>query len=129
MAPRKSPDAADPKPPGDGGTEDVGFEESLERLETLVEELEAGTLTLEDSIARYEEGMRLSRRLTQTLAEAEKRIERLIATERGEPTTRPMDLEAEAPASADSGAPGAEPAARRDPKKRSSSGGMEELPF
>lgn len=126
MAPRKSPEAAAHEPGGDG-TADAGFEESLERLETLVEELEAGTLTLEESISRYEEGMRLSRRLTRTLEEAEKRIERLIATERGEPATRPMDLDAEDAPPPESG-PGP---ARRDPapKKRTGSGGMEELPF
>ena len=72
-----------------------GFEETIHRLETIVEELEAGTLSLEESIARYEEGMKLSRRLAQTLDEAEKRIERLVESERaGEaPTTRPLDVE------------------------------------
>ncbi len=72
-----------------------GFEEAIERLENIVEELEAGTLSLEESIARYEEGMKLSKRLTQTLDEAEKRIEKLVEAEReGErPTTRPMDVD------------------------------------
>jgi exodeoxyribonuclease VII small subunit len=71
------------------------FEEAIERLEAIVEELEAGTLSLEDSIARYEEGMKLSRRLAQTLDDAEKRIERLVEAEReGErPTTRPLEAE------------------------------------
>lgn len=68
------------------------FEEALERLETIVEELEGGSLSLEQSITRYEEGVRLSRRLTQTLDRAEKRIERLTE-EGGEPTTVPADLE------------------------------------
>ncbi len=66
------------------------FEEALERLETIVEELETGSLSLEQSLARYEEGMRLSRRLTTTLDQAEKRIELLVEGE-GEgdgPTTR-----------------------------------------
>jgi exodeoxyribonuclease VII small subunit len=67
----------------------------LERLEAIVEELEAGSLTLEESIARYEEGMKLSRRLTQTLDEAEKRIERLVESEGGL-GTEPMELESEA---------------------------------
>ena len=70
------------------------FEDSMKRLETIVEELEGGELTLEDSIARYEEGVKLSRRLTQTLDEAEKRIERLVENEgAGGPTTEPMELE------------------------------------
>jgi exodeoxyribonuclease VII small subunit len=64
------------------------FEHALERLETIVEELEGGSLSLEESLARYEEGVRLSRRLTQTLDQAEKRIERLVEEEGQAPTTR-----------------------------------------
>jgi len=73
------------------------FEHALERLETIVEELEGGALSLEESLARYEEGVRLSRRLTQTLDQAEKRIERLVEEEGQPPTTRPLeqDLETE----------------------------------
>jgi exodeoxyribonuclease VII small subunit len=69
------------------------FEDALKRLETIVEELESGELSLEDSIARYEEGMRLSRRLTQTLDEAEKRIERLAENADGTTETRPLEPE------------------------------------
>jgi exodeoxyribonuclease VII small subunit len=106
MAPRKNP-AQTPSPPPTA--EEPSFEEALERLETIVEDLESGSLTLEESISRYEEGMRLSRRLTQTLDEAEKRIERLVESEGGKPATQPMDLEADSP---DAGAAAAEPEAR-----------------
>lgn len=75
---------------GDG---QPNFETALERLETIVDELEGGALSLEDSIARYEEGIKLSRRLTQTLDEAEKRIERLVENEAGTPVTEPADLD------------------------------------
>lgn len=87
MAPRKNPQAAEP-------AEQPSFEVALERLETIVDELEGGDLSLEDSIARYEEGMKLSRRLAQTLDEAEKRIEKLVDSDPPEapPTTRPIDL-------------------------------------
>ncbi len=71
-----------------------GFEDALKPLETIVEELEGGELSLEDSIARYEEGIRLSRRLTQVLDEAEKRIERLVENEAGETSTEPMESDA-----------------------------------
>ena len=72
------------------------FEDALKRLETIVEELESGELSLEDSISRYEEGVKLSRRLTHVLDEAEKRIERLV--EGGEePTTEPIELESKSP--------------------------------
>lgn len=67
------------------------FEDALKRLETIVEELESGELSLEDSIRRYEEGMKLSRRLTQTLDEAEKRIERLVESADGTTSTEPVE--------------------------------------
>lgn len=70
------------------------FEQSLERLETIVEELEGGALSLEDSIARYEEGVKLSRQLGRTLDQAEKRIERLVANDDESPTTEPLVLDA-----------------------------------
>ena len=57
-----------------------------------MEELESGELSLEDSIARYEEGIQLSRRLQQVLDESEKRIERLVEKEGAAPSTEPMEL-------------------------------------
>jgi exodeoxyribonuclease VII small subunit len=104
MAARKP----DPRPEGAG--EDIAFEQALERLETIVEELEGGELTLEESLDRYEEGIRLSRHLTRTLDAAEQRIERLVEGPGGEPATQPMELEARGEA----GAPAAA-AARRTP--------------
>ncbi len=69
------------------------FEQALARLEAIVEELEAGQLPLEDSLARYEEGMRLSRHLTTTLEAAEKRIERLVSQGDAAPATESLDLD------------------------------------
>lgn len=65
-----------PKQAGSDGGE-LPFEEALARLETIVEELEGGALSLEQSLQHYEEGMKLSKRLGRTLDEAEKTIERL----------------------------------------------------
>ena len=84
--PRAKSDAA-----GSDG-EPLDFESSMERLEAIVNELEGAQLSLEDSIARYEEGMKLQRRLTEVLNQAEKRIERLVEKEGGTPTTAPMEL-------------------------------------
>ncbi len=99
MADRKRP-AADPAAEGVPSS----FEEALERLETIVLELEGGELPLEVSIARYEEGIRLSRHLTTKLDEAEKRIERLVDVGNQRAATEPLDLD-------DRGAP-AEPEGR-----------------
>jgi exodeoxyribonuclease VII small subunit len=70
----------------------LDFEQSMKRLESIVEELESGRLTLEDSIARYEEGIQLSRRLQKVLDESEKRIDRLVEKEGAAPSTEPMEL-------------------------------------
>jgi exodeoxyribonuclease VII small subunit len=81
-----------PRAKADAGGSDgekPDFEEGMERLERIVAELESGELSLEDSIARYEEGMKLQRQLTDVLNQAEKRIERLVEKEGG-PTTEDM---------------------------------------
>jgi exodeoxyribonuclease VII small subunit len=79
------------------------FEQALERLETIVAELEGGALSLEESLARYEEGVRLSRRLTQTLDQAEKRIERLVEEQGRPPETRPLEGDFESGARSNEG--------------------------
>ncbi|SHF78349.1 Exodeoxyribonuclease VII small subunit [Fodinibius roseus] len=54
--------------------EPLSFEEALSRLETIVNELEDESITLDQSIELYEEGIELSRLCTETLEEAELRI-------------------------------------------------------
>jgi len=50
------------------------FEEKLLTLEALVQKMEGGNLPLEDTLKCYEEGMQLSRELTASLDQAEKRM-------------------------------------------------------
>lgn len=50
------------------------FEEALQRLEAIVDELEDESISLEKSIDLYEEGIKLSKICTETLEEAELRI-------------------------------------------------------
>ena len=64
------------------------FEKALERLEKIVDELEDGSLSLEHSIARFEEGVVLTRFLETELARAQKRVEELVESSGGL-TTRP----------------------------------------
>ena len=54
------------------------FERSLEKLEKLVEQMEDGDLTLEDSLKTFEEGIRLTRECQQALAAAEQKVKLLI---------------------------------------------------
>lgn len=53
------------------------FEDALTRLEEIVSELENETISLEDSIKLYEEGIQLSKLCTETLEEAELRIKKV----------------------------------------------------
>lgn len=54
------------------------FEASLEELEGIVKELEKGDLPLEQSLALFENGMRLSAECKRQLENAETRVEMLI---------------------------------------------------
>jgi len=61
------------------------FEDALQKLEGIVKELEGGELSLESSLARYEQGVRLARFCNSKLEEAEKRVEMLQTNDEGEP--------------------------------------------
>ncbi len=54
------------------------FEEQMEQLEKIVEELEKGELSLEDSVSKFEEGIKISKQCNQTLEESEKKITILV---------------------------------------------------
>ena len=53
------------------------FEEALEKLETIAGQIERGEIGLEESIAKYEEGMGLVRHCRDILGKAEHRIQKL----------------------------------------------------
>ena len=62
---------------------ELKFEKCLEKLEKIVEDLEAGNIPLEDALKKYEEGVKLSRLCTQKLGQAETKIEQLTRTLNG----------------------------------------------
>jgi len=62
-----------------GDASPTAFEEILTRLNVVVEKLESGDLTLEDSLTLFEEGVRLSRMGATRLDDAERRVERLLS--------------------------------------------------
>jgi exodeoxyribonuclease VII small subunit len=66
------------------------FDQVLERLRSVVERLEGGALSLEDSLATFEEGIRLSRRGNEILDSAERRVEILLKGEDGALRTEPF---------------------------------------
>lgn len=53
------------------------FEEALNKLESIVEQLEDQEITLEDSVKLYEEGVKMSKFCTEILEHAELRIEQV----------------------------------------------------
>ena len=56
------------------------FEEAFEELETTVQRLEAGDLTLEEAIALYERGMGLARLCNEALDAAELQVQQLAVS-------------------------------------------------
>jgi exodeoxyribonuclease VII small subunit len=65
------------------------FEEALGRLEELVKKMEAGDMTLEESLRAFEEGTRLARFCAKKLDETERRVD-LLLKQGEEPGTRPF---------------------------------------
>jgi len=53
----------------------LSFEEALGELTSLVEKLESGQMSLEDSVASFEQGVQLSRRCEALLDTAEQRLD------------------------------------------------------
>jgi len=64
-------------------TENENFEELIEKLEAITNKLENDKLSLDESVALFEEGMKLSKKCNTKLEEAEKKITMLI-NENGE---------------------------------------------
>ena len=65
------------------GEKPVTFDVILARLREVVQRLETGELSLEQSLAVYEEGVQLARKGQQLLAAAEKRVEILVSAAGG----------------------------------------------
>ena len=59
---------------------EVEFESALKKLETIVDNLEGGDLSLEAALKQYEEGVRMADICSKRLSEAEKKVEVLMKT-------------------------------------------------
>ena len=57
---------------------EINFEQSLQELESLVEKMEAGNLSLEESLKYFERGVALTRNCQKALAEAEQKVRILL---------------------------------------------------
>ncbi|MDH3525980.1 MAG: exodeoxyribonuclease VII small subunit [Gammaproteobacteria bacterium] len=68
------------------------FEKSLQELEALVEKMEQGDLSLEESLQHFERGVQLTRACQQALKEAEQKVETLLK-KNGQEEIIPFDSE------------------------------------
>ncbi len=83
------------KKPTKGETQPKSFEAALAELAEIVGDLEDGSIGLEESLARFEDGMRLLRHCHEVLGKAEQRIEQLTGFDAdGNPVTEPLDIAA-----------------------------------
>jgi exodeoxyribonuclease VII small subunit len=83
--------SAKPKPASTG----PNFETAMDRLEAIVEQMETGTLPLEDLIVRYEEGMNLVKVCQERLASAEQKIEIIARNSAGKTSVKDFEPTAE----------------------------------
>ncbi|MBO8441911.1 MAG: exodeoxyribonuclease VII small subunit [Firmicutes bacterium] len=57
------------------------FEEEMEQLKQIVNGLESGNLPLEEALDKYEQGIKLSKQLNDTLTKAEKKLTKMVNEE------------------------------------------------
>ena len=65
---------------------DINFEKALEELEGIVEKLESGDLSLENSLKSFEKGIKLARQCQEQLSKAELQVQKLIEEKEGKLT-------------------------------------------
>lgn len=74
---------------------ELAFEEALEKLETIVQQLETGDLLLDDALAKFTEGMTLSNFCLQKLNFAEQQVNIILKNETGKIEEKPFEVTGE----------------------------------
>jgi exodeoxyribonuclease VII small subunit len=69
----------------------LSFEQALQQLETIVQQLEKGQVPLEESIAFYEKGTALKAHCEAKLRDAEARVEKIVIGPGGTASLAPLD--------------------------------------
>lgn len=62
---------------------EIKFEESLKKLEKIVEDLEKGDLSLDEALKKYQDGIGLARMCAERLENAKKKVELLTKNKKG----------------------------------------------
>ena len=73
----------------------LDFEEALQKLEEVVKQLEDENISLEDSMQRFEQGIKLSSHCLKKLNQAEQKIEELTRSEDGRLVARELEIDRE----------------------------------
>jgi len=73
--------------------EDISFENSLKKLEEIVEELEKGELSLDEALKLYEEGMQFSDKCLEKLNESKQKVEKLTKEGNKKYHTEPFSMQ------------------------------------
>ncbi len=71
--------------------EKLSFEQAIQQLKGIVDQIEQGEIPLQDSLEQYEKGMALIKHCRDILQKAEKRIEKISKEEPPEPEKEPED--------------------------------------
>lgn len=73
-------------------TEEIPFEDYLKKLERIVQQLEEGELTLDESVKLYEEGMNISKLCLEKLNKAKQKVEKLIIEDGDKYSIKPFSI-------------------------------------
>jgi exodeoxyribonuclease VII small subunit len=73
--------------------EKLTFEQAIQQLKGIVDQIEQGEIPLQDSLEQYEKGMALIKHCRDILQKAEKRIEKISKEEPAEPEKEPEGSE------------------------------------
>ena len=75
----------------------MNFEAAMDRLESIVDQMESGKMQLEELIVRYEEGMKLVKVCQERLASAEQRIQIITRDHAGKAVVKDFEAKASPP--------------------------------
>lgn len=71
----------------------MSFEDIMKSLESIANELESGKLNLDESVERFEEGIKLSKKCNEILNKAEKKISMLVLENEDEIKEQDFNIE------------------------------------
>ena len=71
----------------------MSFEDIMKSLESIANELESGKLNLDESVEKFEEGIKLSKKCNEILDKAEKKISMLVSGNENEVKERDFNIE------------------------------------